>query len=134
MKLEFTADLETGVPNIDEQHKELIKRINDVVALGGEASKKEDTDRLIGFLEEYVLKHFRDEEQLQRNSGYPKYEWHRGQHEEYIRNLAKLKEEYAKNGPSLSFTIALNSSVIEWIVRHIRSVDKELGAHINDKG
>ncbi|MCL2609370.1 MAG: hemerythrin family protein [Treponema sp.] len=131
MRIEFTQELVTGMPAVDEQHKELIRRINDIVLAGDASTGKEETDRLIDFLGDYIVEHFEDEEKLQRKSGYPKYEWHHGLHQEYIAEFRKMKEEYGRNGPSLSFTLALNNSIIGWIIRHIRTVDRELGEFIN---
>jgi len=133
MSITFTPDLETGMPNIDEQHKELFKRINDVVKCGAASAEKAETEKTLVFLGDYIVEHFTDEEILQRDSGYPKYDWHRGQHEGYIAEFRKLQREYEKNGPSLDFAMHLNKSVIEWIIRHIRSADKELGAYVNSK-
>jgi len=121
----FTSDLEAKVANIDQQHKELFKRINDVVYLGTKSYSKEETDKTINLLGEYIIKHFRDEEELRRKYGYPKYEWHR--------EFNKLKVEYTANGPSVNFTLQLNKSIIDWIVKHIRHVDIELGKFINEK-
>jgi hemerythrin len=131
MALEFTPDLAIGVPHIDHQHKELIKRISDVVAAGTGSATKEETERLIDFLGEYVVEHFEDEEKLQVSSGFPKYEWHRAQHKEYLEEFKNLKDDYAKNGLTPRFTTSLNNSVIAWVVRHIQSADKELGAFIS---
>ena len=131
MKIDFTPELVTGMPEVDDQHKELIRRINDVVSSGEASSSKEETDRLIRFLGDYIVEHFEEEEKLQRKSGYPKCEWHHGLHQEYIAEFKKLQDEYAKNGPSLNFTMDLNNSIIGWIVRHIRTVDRELGEFVN---
>jgi hemerythrin len=123
----LTKDMETGVEKIDAQHKELITRLNAVVTMGTSAVSKEETQKTINFLEEYIIKHFREEEALQRQCRYPKYEWHKAQHAGYINDFKKLKEEFAANGPSAKFTVSLNTSVINWIVKHIKVVDVELG-------
>ena len=128
----FTADLETKVPKIDMQHKELFKRINDVIAMGVKSVSKEETEKTFKLLGDYITEHFRDEEELQRKSGYSKYEWHCGQHKLFVDAFNKLKLEYTKNGPSTAFTLQLNKSIIDWIVKHIRHVDKELGAFLNE--
>jgi len=133
MAINFTSDLETGVSKIDDQHRELIGRINDVVTIGGASTEKAETDKILQFLGDYIIEHFADEEALQRSSGYPKYEWHKGLHKEYIANFETLKAEYAKNGPSIDFSMHLNKLIIDWIMKHIRTVDKELGAFINGK-
>jgi hemerythrin len=84
----------------------------------------------LDFLGEYIVKHFGDEEVLQKQFGYSKYEWHRGQHKFYIGEFQKLKKEFAASGVSAKFTLDLNNSIVNWIVRHIKSVDVELGKYI----
>ncbi|MCL2557667.1 MAG: hemerythrin family protein [Treponema sp.] len=132
--INFTEDLETKVPHIDEQHRELFSRINAAVELGSTAAEKAETDKTFKLLGDYIDRHFSDEEALQRKSGYPKCDWHREQHQLYVRAFQELKAEYDQNGPSLEFTLRLNKSIIDWIVKHIRYVDKELGKYIRDKG
>ncbi len=125
----LTKDMEVGVPKIDAQHKELINRLNAVTAMGAKSVSKEETQKTLDLLGEYIVKHFGDEEALQRQSGYPKYEWHKGQHQIYIAEFQKLKREFAANGVSAKFTLELNSSIINWIVRHIKNVDAEFGKY-----
>ncbi|MDR0442606.1 MAG: hemerythrin family protein [Treponema sp.] len=131
--LEFTPDLEINVPNIDGQHRELFKRINDVLAMGEKSAGKEETDKTLRLLEDYVVKHFGDEEALQKKSGYPKYEWHCEQHKLFLEDFKKLKSEYEKTGPSMEFTLRINKSVIDWLLKHIKFVDTELGKFLNSK-
>jgi hemerythrin len=128
----LTSDMATGVTKIDEQHKELVNRINAVVSMGTQSVSKEETQKTINFLGEYIIKHFGDEEALQRQCKYPKYEWHKEQHHIYINEFKKLKEEFSANGPSAKFTVSLNTSLINWIVRHIKTVDVELGRYYKE--
>lgn len=125
----WSKDFETGVSEIDEQHKELINRLNTVVTSGMASITKEETEKTIKFLGDYIIKHFNDEEMLQKQWGYPKYEWHKGQHQHYVNEFKKLKSEYMQNGASAKFTLVLNKSMIDWIVKHIKSVDVELGKY-----
>lgn len=129
--IKFTPDLETKVKQIDDQHKELFTRINDIVAMGVKSVSKEETDKTFKLLSDYVSKHFRDEELLQFKSGYPKLDWHKEQHKLFINSVNALKAEYDKNGASAVFTLQLNNSIIEWIVKHIKHVDVELGKFLN---
>ena len=125
----LTSDMLTGVATIDEQHKELVKRLNDALSMGTQAASKEETQKTLGFLGEYIVKHFNDEEALQRKCNYGKYEWHKGQHQEYINEFKKLREEFAVNGASPKFTVSLNVSLTNWIVKHIKTVDVDFGKH-----
>jgi hemerythrin len=125
--------LEVGVPEIDEQHRELVNRLNQVTEMGIDAVSREETKKTLDFLGDYVVKHFGDEEALQKKSGYPKYEWHKEQHKLFIDNFKKLKEEFITNGASLKYTMDLNNSIITWIVRHIKTADVELGKYISSR-
>ena len=127
----ITKDMETGISRIDAQHKELVDRLNAVISLGAISVSNEETQKTLDLLSDYVVKHFSDEEALQRQSHFPKYELHREQHQLYISELQKLKKEFATNGHSAKFTLDLNNSIVNWIVRHIKSVDVEFGKHYN---
>jgi hemerythrin len=127
--LKLTEDMKVGVPKIDAQHQELIDRLNAVVSMGEKSVSKEETQKTLDLLGDYIVKHFGDEEALQRQSGYPQYEWHKGQHQIYIDAFKKLEQEFAANGVSMKFTRDLNSSIINWIVKHIKSVDVALGKY-----
>jgi hemerythrin len=123
----LSKDMEVGVLEIDAQHKELVDRLNALMSMGHDAASKEETQKTIDLLEEYIVKHFADEEELQRKNKYPEYESHKKMHELYIGEFQKLKKEFADNGHSLKFTMDLNNSLINWIVKHIKSADVELG-------
>ncbi|MDR1698517.1 MAG: hemerythrin family protein [Prevotellaceae bacterium] len=121
--------MEVGVPKIDAQHKELVDRLNSVTSLGAKSVSKEETKKTLDLLGEYIIKHFGDEEVLQKQSGYPKYEWHKGQHQIYVGEFDKLKKEFDVNGASARFTLDLNNSIVNWIVRHIKTVDVAFGKY-----
>ena len=129
----LTKDMETGVPKIDEQHKELVSRINAVLASGAAAASHEETQKTLAFLEEYVIKHFGEEEVLQRQSKYPKFEWHKEQHRSFIAEFKKLEEEFAANGASAKFNVGMNLSIIKWITTHIKTVDVAFGAYYREQ-
>jgi hemerythrin len=127
----FTLDLLTNVKTIDGQHKELINRINAVTSMGSKSAGKEETEKTLDMLGAYVVKHFNDEEALQILYGYPKYDIHHAQHQHFLSEYRKLKTEYTLNGPSVQFSLRLSKSIIDWITRHIKSSDSELGIYIN---
>ncbi|MDR2942758.1 MAG: bacteriohemerythrin [Treponema sp.] len=132
--ISLTKDMETGVEKIDLQHKELINRINSLVAIGERAASKEETQKTIDYLGEYVVKHFSDEEELQVKSKYPKYPEHKKLHTSFIDDYTKLQKEFAENGNSMDFTMKLNNSLIVWIVKHIKGNDTEFGRYYKAQG
>ena len=129
----LSKDMEVGVAKIDAQHKELVDRINAVTTMGVKSVSKEETQKTITLLGDYINKHFSDEEALHRQSNFPKADWHREQHRMYVGEFDKLKKEFIANGPSPAFTLGLSNSVIKWIVSHIKSADVEFGKFYNSK-
>ncbi|MCL2018985.1 MAG: hemerythrin family protein [Oscillospiraceae bacterium] len=125
--LTLSKDMETGVVKIDEQHRELINRLNAVTSMGLKSISKEETQKTISILEEYIVKHFSDEEALHKQSNYPKRDEHKQMHKQYISEFRTLKREFITNGESPKFTMTLNNSIINWIVKHIKTADAEFG-------
>jgi hemerythrin len=125
--LRITDDMKTGIPEIDEQHLELVDRINAVTAMGAKSASKEETEKTLDFLAEYVIKHFNDEETLQKKSNYPEYEHHANEHKKFIAEFQKLMKRFHAEGPSTLFTLTLNNTAIAWVVRHIKGEDRHFG-------
>jgi len=132
--IKLSKDMEVGVVEIDTQHMELVNRLNALMSMGHDAASKEESQRTLNMLEEYIIKHFADEEELQRKNKYPEYESHKKLHQSFIDEFEKLKKEFEANGHSLKFTMDLNNSLINWIVKHIKSADVELGKFLKNNG
>ncbi|MDR2951603.1 MAG: bacteriohemerythrin [Treponema sp.] len=125
--LHLTKDMETGVEKIDLQHKELISRINSLLAIGEKSASAEETRKTFDYLGDYVAKHFRDEEEIHIKSGYPKREEHKKKHALFIEDFSKLENEFLEKGNSMQLTMKLNNSVVAWIIKHIKGDDVEFG-------
>ncbi len=136
--MEWTTDLSVGVEKIDDQHKELFDKINDLVlAIKSHTCKYKISD-VVKFLEDYVVFHFGEEERYMKELGYPGYEHHRAQHEEFMRNLEKLKKalpvlEGGKKPGSYDLSVETNQIVVDWILEHISRVDKVLGKFLEGR-
>jgi hemerythrin len=129
----FSKDMEVGVQEIDKQHMELVNRLNSLLSMGNDAASKEETQKTMDMVGEYIVVHFADEEKLQRKNNYPEYESHREMHKFYISEFQRLKKDFDENGHSLKFAMDLNNSLINWIVKHIKSADVKLGKFLNGK-
>ncbi|MCL1997688.1 MAG: bacteriohemerythrin [Turicibacter sp.] len=131
--LQLTDDMKTNVPKIDNQHQELIDLINELVTVNTHLTKTLEVEKTLKFLTNYVVKHFTDEEVLQRQTYYPKYDWHRSQHQEYIKAVNELKEDFKRSGSTPQFSLQIQQTIINWIVKHIKHADVEFGRFLNEK-
>ena len=134
MAIIWTDDLATGVDEIDEQHRELFRRINSLLESCNQGKGKKEIDGVVRFLEDYVETHFSEEERYMTKYGFPSYSGHKSQHLEFIENLSGIKRKLDEEGPGLVVVVTTNQMLVDWLKAHIRKLDKELGAFLKAKG
>jgi len=90
----------------------------------------EELSRLLNFLDEYVVKHFNNEESIQRLRNYPGYENHKKEHESFVARLKLLKQEISTEGVALHHLMETNNLLLKWLIHHISTVDVQLGVFL----
>jgi hemerythrin len=133
MAITWKDDLAIGIDKIDNQHKELVARINGLFEACNKGRGKEEVQKVINYLGDYVVTHFSDEEALQREYGYPEYDAHKQLHVQFIKDFGGLKDSLDKEGVTPSLIIKMNKLLIEWLLNHIKKTDKALGVYIKGK-
>ncbi len=129
--VEWSSELELGVPEIDAQHKELVERLNRFIIATNEGVNQKEVEKTLAFLSDYVVEHFRAEEALQRKYNYPDYEKHKKIHEQFIAAVKDYQERFQKEGANLGFVIKMQKTLIDWLVNHITKTDKLVGLYID---
>jgi hemerythrin len=135
--LEWTETLATGITTIDSQHRELFRRINDLVLAIKQHRCKSEIDGMIKFLDDYARVHFSEEETHMRETGYGGLEAQRGEHEKYLAALAGLKEQASLprfQVGSYDLSATTNQVVVDWIVGHILKLDMRFAEYLKSKG
>ncbi|BDV44349.1 hemerythrin [Geotalea uraniireducens] len=125
MAIGWRDDLLTGITEIDNQHKELFRRFGDLLTACNEGRGAAEVSRLYSFLDDYVIDHFKAEERLMREKGYPDYAQHKEQHDFFRRKLTELKKQVRDEGAGVAVVISTNQMMIDWLTRHIEIKDKE---------
>jgi hemerythrin len=133
MSLEWTESLSVGVVIIDEQHKELFRRFGDLIDACHEGHGKEKITELLEFLDGYVVFHFSEEEKLMQDYGYPGIASHRQEHASFVNRLQHLKQGLDAQGSTQTLVTQTVRILLNWIVKHIKSVDIELGAFLKPR-
>lgn len=131
MKVEFDASLVTGNEMIDEQHKELIGKIDKLVECCEQGGGKLEAIKMLDYLSDYTEFHFGEEEKLQEEVSYPGMEGHKAKHEEFKKAVAELHEMLVEEeGPSDAFVAAVKKNVVDWLFDHIKNMDQALAAFV----
>lgn len=135
--MEWNEKLATGISTIDSQHKELFKRINNLVTAIKQHRCRSEIDGMLKFLDDYARVHFAEEEKHMQESGYPGYAEQHEDHKKYLAALADLKAEASLpriQGSSYDLSATTNQVAVDWIVAHILKLDMKFGEFLKSKG
>jgi hemerythrin len=127
--MEWTDSLSVGVTEIDNQHKELINRVN-IFFSKIDSPEKEVLD-VLDYLSGYVVTHFKDEEALQVKYNFPSYVEHKKIHDEFIKTVGGIRKDIEENGFTMITKSLVGSTLVNWLVLHICKMDKLVGDHIH---
>ncbi|MDA8336896.1 MAG: bacteriohemerythrin [Peptococcaceae bacterium] len=130
MAIAWQESLATGIRDIDDQHKELFKRVNALLEACSGGKGKEGIPGLLAFLTDYVVTHFGAEEAYMERFAYPDAAAHKALHAEFTASIAAFSNDLARQGPNLNLTVTVNRLVVDWLIRHIGKMDKTLGAFL----
>jgi methyl-accepting chemotaxis protein len=130
---QWDRSLETGNEMIDEQHKQLFAAINALLRVCDEGKSANELKKSLNFLNDYTIKHFFEEEQLQKKYAYPDYENHHKMHEAFKKTVRDLMTRMIMNGSSKTLIEEVQQKIGGWLVTHIKGQDVKIGAHIRSK-
>jgi len=131
MPIEWTKDLQVGVETIDEQHRELFKRINDLAEAMWEGRGKEESVKVMDFLGDYVVTHFSTEEGYMSSQEYPEYAAHKRIHDKFVEDFNKLRKQFDSGDVTSDMVIKVLDETCDWLKGHIKGTDKKLGSFLN---
>lgn len=129
---EWDESLETGNQLIDSQHKEFIRRINNLLEACSLGKGRDEIHSAAQFLTEYTDKHFADEEKLQKQYAYPDRVNHKKMHEGFKKTVKEINERLEKEGSSVALVGKINSDVAGWLINHIKKQDVKVAKHIEE--
>ncbi len=135
--MEWSDRLATGIRTIDSQHKELFKRINNLVAAIKQQRCKSEIDGMIKFLDDYARVHFSEEERHMRETNYGGLAEQQEDHKKYLGALAELKQQASLpriQGSSYDLSATTNQVVVDWIIAHIMKLDRKFGEYLKQQG
>lgn len=131
-RYEWDESWETGNQLIDSQHKEFIRRINNLLEACSLGKGRDEIFSAAQFLTEYTDKHFGDEEKLQKQYAYPDRVNHKKMHEGFKKTVKEINERLEKEGSSVALVGKINSDVAGWLINHIKKQDVKVAKHIEE--
>ncbi|MCL2138451.1 MAG: bacteriohemerythrin [Treponema sp.] len=134
MAYKWDSALETGHLKIDNQHKQLIAALNDIIEASQQGKGEETIFKTLEFLTGYTVMHFATEEKLQLEYNYPDYQIHRRYHDEFKVTVQELTMRLQKEGPTAELIATVTTAIGNWLLNHIKGDDFRMAAFIRSKG
>src|ERR1035437_310820 len=93
MSIVWTADLNTEIDEIDNQHQRIVDYINQLEN-AFERQDRQSVGVVLDELVDYSLSHFAFEESLQEEAGYTFAKPHKAIHEMFVKRLTRYQEKH----------------------------------------
>jgi hemerythrin-like metal-binding protein len=131
----WTDNLSVGVKEFDDDHKRLIKMLNELhhVAKDGEATGYVDKDEIeiaLHRLENYTKGHCAREEALLAKTHYPELEEHKQEHRQLLVKVADMTLRF-RNSTDPRHATEIMQCIFDWVINHIYGADKKYASHLN---
>ena len=123
---EYMETYSVGVRTFDEAHKRLIGLANDIIAGCMEDSPTERVTRNLIELIRYTRHHFRDEEDLMRDTGFDGFEEHRLAHDALFEKVLKFTDDLIHQRLE---KLAVAEFMMDWLLTHILEEDMRYKDH-----
>jgi hemerythrin len=127
---EWDKSYELGIEEIDNQHKGLVKLINELHQSMLELRTQEIMAKTLADLLEYTIYHFEAEEELMSLISYDNITNHKLQHQKFLREITTFKNDYKAGKKSIS--MSLLSYLKDWLIHHIQKSDKEFSDNFHN--
>jgi hemerythrin len=123
---EWSPELETGIPEIDEQHRKIVDYINQLAA-ARESHDSSAVSNVLDRLVDYTASHFALEENLMESSSYASFHTHKSGHDLFVQNVLANKAELESGA---DITKQLLSTLKSWLMYHIKYDDANYVADV----
>ena len=132
----WTKSISMDEKNIDAQHQNLFKNINNLLKFSHEGEEMNKIRETLHFLDFYVTEHFGYEEEYMKKIKYPGLKSHQKIHQDFIDYFNSYKNRLAKNlyGDKRDIIVSeeiskmlmeLRDYMAKWLVNHIPNIDQK---------
>jgi hemerythrin-like metal-binding protein len=125
--LSWREEWDLGIPELDQQHRKLVARINRLAEthahLRQEAGGPRAIESLLNGLLTEARAHFRAEETAMKEAGFPDLAGHHREHDMLLAELTRLIRDLAEDREE--FGVGVLNALKSWFIAHVITEDRE---------
>ncbi len=124
----WKEEYKVGIDKIDEQHRQLFDKIEQLLEIAKSGDKRSNQKKcmeIIDFLVDYTVFHFNTEEALQRERKYVSYAQHVKIHTEFKNTVQAYKELLGKDFTAKTLKSFIGT-MLAWLVNHVCVCDRKI--------
>jgi len=128
MAVLWKEEYKVGIDKIDEQHKQLFDKIEQLLEIaksGNRNSNQQKCMEIIDFLVDYTVFHFDTEQELQRDRKYVSYAQHVKIHTDFKNTIQVYKELLSKDFSAKTLKSFIGT-MLAWLVNHVCVCDRKI--------
>ncbi len=130
MQIAWHTSMSTGIPEIDEQHKELVKTLNTLADAMQAGKGKDEIEKMLEFAGQYAQKHFGFEEECFEKYNCPVADLNKQEHAQFVARFTVLMEEFQEKGAKFTLIIKIHKELSDWLLQHICEVDTKFYPYV----
>jgi hemerythrin len=131
--LKWTEEYSVGVAVYDAEHMQLMAMVNDVYESMFSDAARVTLRSVLNGLIAYTERHFKHEEDMLAQAGYPLLNEHKMQHDLLKNQVLEFSGKASDTNDSL-MSIEISKFLKTWLLEHIQKEDKKYGQYLNAKG
>ncbi|MFQ3573331.1 MAG: bacteriohemerythrin [Thermodesulfovibrionales bacterium] len=130
--IQWSDVFSVNIRDIDEQHKQLFKLVNELFAAWKGNKPQEVVGKALDGLIQYTATHFKTEEEYFKKYNYPETSSHIEIHNALVKQALDLKQKF--DAGKLDINMEVMNFLKNWLNNHILRVDKRYGPYLREKG
>jgi hemerythrin len=130
--INWNDTLSVNVNEIDQQHKNLIRMINELNDAMKQGKGRTVIGKIIKDMIDYTTTHFKTEEGYFDRFGYPEAAGHKREHALFVEKVSAFSKGFEEE--KLSLSIEVLDFLSDWLKNHIKGTDRKYSEFFNRKG
>ena len=126
MAATWDESLATGSAAVDLQHQELFRQAAALSNAMQQGKGRDEICKLLGFLRQYILQHFAEEEELMEELNCPVAATNKAAHVRFFSTFSRLQRHFNRTGSGPSLVLQIHDLLTKWLVQHITEIDCQL--------